>query len=201
MSFFGPSQKETWTKLSEEIKAEFVKGGIFDAHKGVLNEKVWTITLDTFAVHTGKATIPFTRIRAAFMNKGSFRFKLERRNFFSPVADFFGRKSLSTGFPEFDKHFVITGKDDYTLKKLFANETIRELVMGQKDIHLEIKDDEGGWPNAKFPSDADEVYLQFAGIVKDTERLKDGLRLSKAVLNQLVEIGCAYEREVNITLK
>ena len=125
MSIFGPSQKETWTKLSQEIKAEFVQGGVFGTHKVVVREKVWTITLDTYAVHTGKATIPFTRLRAPFFNKEEFRFKLERRNFFSPIADFFGRKSLSIGHPEFDKQFVIEGKDDYKLKKLFANEEIR----------------------------------------------------------------------------
>ncbi|HEU5292567.1 MAG TPA: DUF3137 domain-containing protein [Cyclobacteriaceae bacterium] len=200
MSIFGPSQKETWTKLSEEIKADFVKGGVFRTHKIVTREKLWTITLDTFAVHTGKATIPFTRLRAPFFNKENFRFKLERRNFFSPVADFFGRKSLLTSFPEFDKHFVIDGKDDYKLKKLFANQTIRELVMNQKEIHLEIKDDEG-WLGTKFPADVDELYLQLPGIVKDGERLKAAFTLFREVLNQLVEIGSAYERDPIITLK
>lgn len=200
MSIFGPSQKETWTKLSEDIKAEFVKGGVFGTHKVVAREKVWTITLDTFAVHTGKATIPFTRLRAPFFTKDNFRFKLEKRNFFSPVADFFGRKSLSTGFPEFDKHLVIGGIDDYKLKKLFASETIRTLVLNQKDIHLEIKDDEG-WLATKFPTDVDELYVQFSGVVKDGARLKAAFALCREILNQLVEIGSAYERDPNLTLK
>jgi hypothetical protein len=164
MSLFGPSQKETWTKLSEEVKAEFINGGMWNSHKVEVHEKEWTITLDTFAVHTGKATIPFTRMRAPFMTKDGFRFKIEKRNFFSPVADFFGRKSLSIGHPEFDQHFVITGTDEYKLKKLFASETIRELIIGQKEIHLEIKDDEGGWPNKKFPSDVDELYFRLPGL-------------------------------------
>src|SRR5687768_5377687 len=133
MSLFGPSQKETWTKLSEEVKAVFINGGIWKGHKIIAHEKNWTITLDTFAVHTGKATVPFTRMRAPFMSKDNFRFKIERRNFFSPIADFFGRKSLSTGHPEFDKHFVITSTDEYKLKKVFGNDAIRELILGQKE--------------------------------------------------------------------
>lgn len=201
MSIFGPSQKETWTKLSEEIRAEFVKGGVFETHKVVAHEKVWTITLDTFAVHTGKATIPFTRFRAPFVSKDNFRFKIERRNFFSPVADFFGRKSVSTGHSDFDKHVVISSKDDYKVKKFFASKTIRELIMSQKEIHLEIKDDDGGWPSKKFPSDVDEVYVQMTGVVKDTERLKKAFQLVKEALNQLVEISSAYERDPNVTLK
>jgi hypothetical protein len=201
MSLFGPSQKETWTKLSEEVKAEFINGGMWKAHKVVVHEKEWTITLDTFAVHTGKATIPFTRMRAPFMTKDGFRFKIEKRNFFSPVADFFGRKSLSTGYPEFDQHFVITGTDEYKLKKLFAHETIRKLIEMQKEIHLEIKDDEGWLVTPKFPTDVDELYFQTSGIVKDSERLKLAFLLMKEVLNQLVTIGSAYDRDPNVTLK
>jgi len=200
MSLFGPSKTESWTNLSNQIKAEFIKGNIFNTHKVIAREKEWTITLDTFAVHTGKATVPFTRMRAPFMSKDNFRFKIERRNFFSPIADFFGRKSLSTGNPDFDKHFVIKGSDEYKLKKLFSNEAIRELIMGQEDIHLEIKDDEGGWPNKRFPSDVDELYFQTSGIVKDVERLKLVFHLMKEVLNQLVTIGSAYDRNPNVTL-
>lgn len=200
MSLFGPSQKETWTQFSQEVKAEFIKGGVFGTHKVVAQEKIWTITLDTFAVHTGKATIPFTRLRAPFMTKDSFRFKIERRNFFSPVADFFGRKSLSTGYPDFDKEFVIKSSDEYKMKKFFSSEPIRMLLLEQKDFEFEIKDDEG-WPGTKFPSDVDELYLQATGIVKDVERLKKFLLIFTASMNQLVEIGSAYEREVNVVLK
>jgi hypothetical protein len=200
VSIFGPSQKETWTTLSEEMRVPFVKGGIFDPHKVVLTEKVWTIVLDTFAVHSGKVTVPFTRMRAAFVSKDNFRFKLECRDFFSAIPDFFGRKSLSTGFPEFDRSFIISGPDDYKLKKLFANKTIRDLVQGQKDIHFEIKDDEG-WLATKFPTDVDELYIQLPGVIKDVERLKQGFRLMTETLNQLAEIGSAYEREAAVTLK
>jgi hypothetical protein len=201
MSLFGPSQKETWTKLSEEVKAKFINGGTWNSNKVEVHEKESTLTLDTFAVHAGKVTVPFTRVRAPFMMKDGFRFKIERRNFFSPVADFFGRKNLSVGYAEFDKHFVITGTDEYKLKKLFASEAIREFILEQKEIHLEIKDDEGGWPNKKFPSDVDELYFQTSGVVKDVERLKLVFSLIKEVLNQLVTIGSAYDRNPNVTLK
>ena len=201
MSIFGPSHKETWTKLSEEAKAEFVNGNIWNSHKVVKQEKAWTITLDTFAAHAGKATIPFTRFRAPFVSKDNFRFKIENRNFFSAIPDFFGRKNPNTGFPDFEKHFVISTKDEYKLQKLLANKTIRELLMGQEDMEFEIKDDEGWLVSPKFPSDVDEVYFQIAGVVKDVERLKLVFTLIAEVLNQLVEINSAYDRNPNITLK
>lgn len=200
MSIFGPSQKETWTKLNDHIHGQYIKGGIWKADKIELRENKWTITLDTFATHAGKATIPFTRMRAPFVSKDNFRFTLNRRNFFSPIADFFGRKSATTGHPDFDKQFVIKCTDDYKLKKLFANDTLRELILSQKEIHLEIKDKES-WPAPKFPADVDELYFQASGILKDVERLERVFKLFKEVLNQLVVIGSAYEREAGVVLK
>jgi hypothetical protein len=161
---------------------------------------VWTITLDSFAVHTGKATIPFTRFRAPFVSKDNFRFKLQRRIFFSAIPDFFGRKSVRTGYPDFDKHFIVSTADEYKLKKLFASETIRELVAEQKEIQFEIKDDEG-WFTTKFPADVDELYLQLPGVVKDVLQLKKVFELFTITLNQLTEISSAYERNPNVTLK
>jgi hypothetical protein len=201
MSIFGPSHKETWTSLSEQLDAEFVQGGIWNSHKVVAHEKEWTITLDTFAAHAGKVTIPFTRLRAPFVSKDNFRFKMENRNFFSAIPDFFGRKNANTGFPDFDKNFVIATADEYKLQKLFANKTIRDLFTGQEDMEFQIKDDEGWLVSPKFPSDVDEVYFQMTGIVKDVERLKRAFKLVAAVLNQLVEINSAYDRDPNITLK
>src|SRR5687767_14510955 len=134
MSIFGPSHKETWTKLSEETKAQFVNGNIWNSHKVVLQEKEWTLTLDTFAAHAGKVTVPFTRLRAPFVSKDNFRFKIKNRNFFSAIPDFFGRKNANTGFPDFDKHFVISTTDEYKLQKFFANKTLRELIVGQKEV-------------------------------------------------------------------
>ena len=73
-------------------------------------------------------------------------------------------------------------------------------MVKHKDIHLEIKDDEG-WLATKFPTDVDELYLQLPGVVKDVERLKAAIELFRAVLNQLVEIGSAFERDPNVVLK
>lgn len=200
MSIFGPTQKETWTKVSEDLDATFVKGRFFKGSKVVAQEKKWTITLDTFAVHTGHATIPFTRMRAPFVGKDGFRFKISRRGVLSQLANLFRKKIVTAGIPDFDKKFVIQSNDEYKLRKLFAHEAIRELVDGHKDIHLEIKDDEG-WTGPKFPSDVDELYFQASGIIKDNERLKSMFRLFAETLNQLVEIGSAYERTPDVRLK
>lgn len=200
MSIFGPSQKDTWNKVSDETNSQFIKGGFWKGHKIVAQEKNWTITLDTFVVHAGTVVVPFTRMRAPFLSKDSFRFKMECRNFFSSIADFFGRKRLTTGYPELDERFVIKTTDEFKLKKLLANENIRQLIVGQKEIQLEIKDDDC-WPTAKFPSDVDELYFHIPGVIKDQEKLKSFFRLFSESLNQLVAISSASERGPEVVLK
>src|SRR5688572_23894752 len=95
---FGPSQKEVWTGFSDEIEGRFVKGGFWKADKIIANVRDWTVTLDTFAVHAGKVTIVYTRMRAPYISRDGFRFKISNRHFFSGLENFFGKKTIETGF-------------------------------------------------------------------------------------------------------
>ena len=59
---FGPSRKEVWQQLSREMNARFVEGGFTKADKVQVTHGEWTVTLDTYAVTTGKVVIVFTRM-------------------------------------------------------------------------------------------------------------------------------------------
>ena len=61
---FGPSKKEIWEKLSEDIKAQYVEGGFWKGDKVVAKVGEWTVTLDTYTVSNGKSSTTFTRMDA-----------------------------------------------------------------------------------------------------------------------------------------
>ena len=63
---FGPSRKEVWKQLSDQLGAQYVEGGFARPDKVQVRVKDWTVTLDTYVVSTGKATIVFTRMRAPY---------------------------------------------------------------------------------------------------------------------------------------
>src|SRR5262245_49293910 len=198
-NLFGPSKDEVWSQLSQEISADFVKGGFWRGSKVQATVKEWTVTLDTFTVSTGKTHITYTRMRAPYVNKDGFRFKIYRKGVFSGLGKLLGMQDVEVGYPEFDNEFIIQGNDANKLRLLFENPAIRRLIEAQPEISLEIKDDEG-WFGAQFPEGVDEFYFQVVGVIKEIERLKLLHELFAKTLDHLCAIDSAYEDDPQIEI-
>jgi hypothetical protein len=196
---FGPSKEEIWSQLSQEIGADYEEGGFFKQGKVVLSHRQWQITLDTHAVHTGKTTVIYTRMRAPYVNRDGFRFNIYRKNILTGIGQLFGLQDLEIGDPFFDDEFIIQGEPEHLVSALLANSEIRRLIQSQRDIHFQIRDDEGLFKKS-FPEGVDELYFEVIGIIKDRERLKNLFDLFAAVLDQLCRLGSAYEKEPGIKL-
>ena len=199
MGMFGPSKDEVWRQLSQEIGAEFVKGGSWKGNKVQVHAKPWTITLDTYTVSTDKSHVTYTRMRAPFVNPEGFPFTIYRKGFFSELGKLLGMQDIEVGDPEFDEEFIIKGNDEGRVQTLFADARLRELVRVQPTIHLQVKDSEG-WFGPKFPENVDELHFQVVGVIKDVDRLKALFDLFASVLEQLCRIGSAYKQEPGVTL-
>jgi len=190
--WFGPSKKEIWQQLSEDINGRFVEGGVWKVDKVEASHAEWTVTLDTYTVSTGKTVVIFTRMRAPYVNPDGFRFTIYRRGFFSGMGKMLGMQDVEVGFQEFDNDFVIKGNDESKLRQLFANPKIRELIAGQKDINFSVKDDEG-WFGPTFPEGVDELAFVVTGVIKDVDRLKRLYELFSTTLDELCRMGSAYD--------
>ena len=178
---FGPSRKEIWRQLSAEIGGQYVDGGFWRGDKVQATHDGWTVTLDTYTVHTGKATIVFTRMRAPFENPHDFRFTIYRKGLFSDIATWFGMQDLQVGYEPFDQAFIVKGTDEGMVRALFANPEIRDLVAKQKDIHLTVKDN--------------ELHFHVPRIIRDVDRLKLLYELFAATLDQLQTLGVTRNRQ------
>ena len=86
LNWFGPSREEVWRQLSEAIGARFVDGGFFKSDKVEAVHEPCVVTLENYAVSTGKATIVFTRMRAPYVNPDGFRFTIYRNGLFSELG-------------------------------------------------------------------------------------------------------------------
>lgn len=196
---FGPSREEIWRLLSKEVGGRYVDGGFWKGDKVLVAHGDWTVTLDTFAVSTGKTTMVFTRMRAPYVNPGGLRFTIYRRGLFSGLAERLGLQDVEVGYQQFDHDFVIKGTDESRLKQLFANPRIRELIAAQPAIHLTVKDDEG-WFGPTFPDGVDELYFQTPGVIKDVERLERLYELFAETLDHLCRMGSAYQQPPGVAL-
>ena len=200
MPFFGPSRKDVWRKLSEEMQARYVSGGFWKGDKVVAEHGDWTITLDTYAVSTGKVTIVYTRMRAPFVNPGGFRFTVYRKSVFSGIGKFFGMQDIEIGDAPFDDGFIVKATSESRVRELLRNPRIRELIAKQKDIQFSVKDDEG-WFGSTFPDGVDELHFAVTGIIKDIDRLKLIFDLFAETLDQLTHMGAADARPARVELK
>jgi hypothetical protein len=199
-SYFGPSREEIWRQLSQELGAAYVDGSFWKGNgKVVVTHKEWQVTLDVFVVHAGKTPISYTRLRAPYVNADGFRFTAYEKSVFSNIAKVFGMQDLEVGYPEFDERFIIKATHEPQLKRLFSNERMREILDHQPKVHITVKDDEG-WFRPTFPHGVDELCVMVRGVVKDLGQLKELYELFEVTLDQLCEIGSAYEQAPGIRL-
>jgi len=196
---FGPSKEEIWRQLTTEIEGLYVPGGFWNGDKVQATHGEWTMTLDTYAVSTGKTTIVFTRMRAPYVNPDGFRFTVYRKGIFTDIAKRFGMQDVEVGDEAFDRDFVIKGTDEGKLRDLFANPRIRELLATKPELQLTVKDDEG-WFGPSFPEGVDELYFALPGVIKDVERLKRLYALFGETLDQLCRMGSAYREPPDVKI-
>jgi hypothetical protein len=197
---FGPCRKDVWEKLCTELGAEYCDKGVWAGDKVLVREEEWTVTLDTFSMYTGTTNIPFTRLRAPYVNADGFRFTVYREGVFSKIGKFFGMQDVTVGHPEFDESFIIKGTDEEKLRSLFSNARMRDLLHALPDVLMTVKDDEG-WFGPDFPDGVDELYLHTVGVVKEIETLRNLFNLFSETLHHLCHIGSAYEDDPGLRLE
>lgn len=196
---FGPSTEEIWKQLCTEIGAQYVDGGFWKGDKVQATHGSWTITLDTYAVSTGKSSTTYTRMRAPFVNPEGFRFTVYRMGIFSEIGKWFGMQDIEIGDEAFDRDFILKSNQESKLRELLGSSRIRELISQQPEIYFAVKDDEGFFASS-FPDGVDELYFQVVGVIKDVERLKLLYDLFSETLDQLCRIGAANNTSPNVSL-
>jgi hypothetical protein len=198
MGWFSPSKDEVWRELSGEIGAEFIEGGLLKESRVEAHAGPWTVTLDiSTSDEDGKSWV--TRIRAPYVNVEGFRFTIYRKSAFTYLGKLLGMQDVEVGDPQFDEAFVIKGNNENRVCELFSDPKIRQLIQGQPEIRLTVKDSEG-WFGPRFPENVDELHFEVLGVIKDVERLKTLFDLFATVLDQLCKIGSAYKKEPGVEL-
>ncbi|WP_394748608.1 hypothetical protein [Spongiimicrobium salis] len=197
---FGPSKKEIWSQIANDIGGDFIEGGFWDRDSLRYAYGEWEILLDTFTESTGNTSTTYTRIRVPFINKDQLRFKIYRENFFSSIGKFFGMQDIQINDAYFDDHYIIKGNNEQKIKFLLRDNPLKKMIIKQPNIYLEIRNN-AGWLGPKFPKKVDQIYFQSTGVIKKKERLLALFELFGALLDRLVAIDSAYIDDPKIKLK
>jgi hypothetical protein len=188
---------ETWAEFCGRVDAalsEYVRTG-----RARVRYKRWCVTLDTNVVPAGAAASVVTRMRAPFVGRGQFRFKLQRRDLLDALARRLRIHSSETGQTDFDREFVVRSGNDEAVRRLFDPQEIRRLIQSQPSLNLEARGDDGPF-GAGLPEGVDELVLRAPGFVTDAERLRRLFALFALILDRLCETGAACEDEPGVTL-
>src|SRR5438874_2079434 len=138
---FGPSKAEMWNLLAQQIGGTFSQEGFWKQRDRVqLQVGQWTLTLDTFVVSTGKSTITFTRLRAPYVNRDSFRFAITRAGMFNALAHKLGFQDVEIGDEVFDKAFVIKTSDEARVRTFLADPQLCRQMLLQPTLTLTVLD-------------------------------------------------------------
>src|SRR5688500_12040065 len=120
MRVFGPSRREIWRQLSEQLGGEM--------HSSWRGDKVqvahddWTLTLDTYVVMANNTPLYFTRMRAPFVNRSGFRFSVKRRNILTDLAAWLGAQDVEVGEPDFDQQFVVKSNNEARVREMLRDQ-------------------------------------------------------------------------------
>jgi hypothetical protein len=189
--------EETWAEFCGRVDvavAEYVRTG-----RARVRHRGWCVTLDTNVVPAGAAAAVVTRMRAPFVGRGRFRFKLQRRDLLDALARRLRIHSSETGQSDFDREFVVRSENDEAVRRLFDQPDIRRLIQSQPSINLEARGGDGPF-GASLPAGVDELVLRASGFVTDAERLRRLFALFALILDRLCETGAACDDEPGVTL-
>lgn len=189
LDLFGKHKREIWKQLAEQLDGEFFRGKRFKSDRVEAYHGDWMITLDTYTVDK----VTFTRIRAPYVNRDDFTFKIFRENLGHRIGKVLGMKDIKVGHEGFDRDFVIQGSDERKLQMMFENPKIRQLISYQPKIQLGLRREAPLFQKPRFPEDVNELYYQIPTILKNIDQLHDLFELFAHTLDHLCAIGTAYE--------
>lgn len=197
----GPGHEEIWKQFADQVGGHFTDGGWFGQDRVDAWWQQWTLTLDFYVVSTGKTTVKYTRMRAPYVSRDGFRFKVYRAGFFAPMGKALGLvEDHEIGHERFDELFVVQGPDEARVRRMLRQDRIRALIEDQPGIHFEVKDDEGYF-GSTFPDGVDELYFQAVGEIKDLYQLRRLYDLFTEVLDYLCTAGHAHREDPRVELK
>src|SRR5688572_4357024 len=94
---FRNTKEQAWRQLCSEMQGRWIDGGFMREPRIQVDAGDWILTLDVHHVSSGDSSVPYTRMRAPFVNRDGFRFTLYRAGIFTPLGKLFGTQDLEIG--------------------------------------------------------------------------------------------------------
>ncbi|MTH14066.1 hypothetical protein [Flavobacterium sp. LC2016-01] len=177
-----------WQQFAKETGGTFKEGYSWHSDSVSIEYKNWFVAFDNFTLWSGKYSTEMTRIIAPITLKDNFKFEIYREGFVRKIEKIFGALDIEIGYPEFDKAFTIKSNNEFKIKTLLQNKEIRNLIITQKDVNIQISNQKGIWEE-ELPENEIELSYFMDGEIHDSKILLSILELFKLILDDLFQIN------------
>lgn len=193
---FRNNRQEIWDELCEHLDES---GKKWDGKKVTVRHGNFVVSLDVHAELAGYASRVVTRLRAAYINRDGFRFRLRRSNWLSDISVMLGTQDIKVGDEAFDEAFVISSNNEEKAKWLLDDAALRDALRTSQADLVEVRDDEGDFGPA-FPVAVDELYLHSRQRLTAYGEIEKLYAVFSELLNRLCHMGSAYEDDPHLAL-
>jgi hypothetical protein len=182
-------RRQAWREIARRVGGRFEEGQRDGQDRVSLEHGPWTVTLDTYTVHTGQVSVTYTRVRAFFIGRGDFKLVVRKRRVLDRLVEALGFGGVPPGDREITRRWVIKGKPASRLRSLLTQELIATLLV-QPALRLDVK----RAPRKQrktMGAEARVATAQTTGVIVDPERLAGLFAVVTQTLDSLRRIGMA----------
>jgi len=194
------TRKKAWQEFSNEIQATYVKSGIIKSDRIEATFQNWQVVYDSFVLPVGSVMLMYTRIRAPFLAKTDFKFRITKKTFFDKIKELFGKSDVGIDDSRIDDAFVIKSNSAEKIKNLLSNENLKKLLLEKADSHFEFSHGYKGI-GRQFPKGCDGLSLVLLYESTGTDKLNLIYSLFGEVLTSLLESGDICDQPIDVELK
>jgi hypothetical protein len=180
-------RREAWQEVARSIGSTFVEGKRPSADTISIAHGPWTITLDTYTVHTGQASVTYTRAKALFIAEGDPKFRIRRRNFFDTILENIGLGGVVLGDPAFAARYVMKGRPEARLRSLQTAGFV-EALLAAASLTVSVGKAPGKYRRVHGPQ-AREATVVTTSVIKDPHRLVNMIEVAKETVTALQGAG------------
>ena len=184
---FSLIKDAAWGRISKGIGDNLLDPDFLKEKVLQLDIQDWIITIDSYK-SSGNL---HTRFRAPLFNNERYSIKIFTKGKSTNVMKFFGMQDIVVGHADVDEKYIIQGNNKKILEGLFQNNSLRELLMEQEDILIQVKDDES-WFKESIKEPVDELYVEVPYLIKNAEQLESVYKIFSDILIYLCDNASAY---------
>jgi hypothetical protein len=187
-AFKSPNPSLIWEQFAAEQNGIYIIGHYDIPNSVEILYRGHTIIFDRFIYRVAGGNVgdeSHTGIRMELKSPNDFRFKVVNQGIINTIGKFLGFQDIKIDNKQFDKRFMIQGNDENRIKNLFSDQDLRNYILKQEEVQLQMMYKEGVFYEPIQEGNAMIHYLSETRPEK-VDELSDLLKMYQLLLDNIL---------------